>query len=565
MKGFTQPCGEPNGLEPMLWPEALLRRLNDTAAEETLLPMNEINKLLTEIHSRMDQYPAIPVCMFLFVLALIFWHRKTKKAVATGIPYTAQNTRNGLLSQVLYWWSPRDPLTIRDLLRSIAIFGASGSGKTSGSGYQLAKAIVGAGKKIGGIIFSSKPEDRDFWERIFKKAGRLRDLLVFSPDEPLRFDGLDSIQKSGGDTRDCTDSLMAMRDTVRQNRSGGGREGEDFWREQEERTDYNGIEILRLARGRVTAPDLQRFINGAALTPAALNTPEWRAGFHNRCLETAYSNIRTSIQRHDYEVAAEFWLKEWPSMADKTRSSILAGVMGTLHVFNTGVVRELMSTSTNVSPEVMDEGKWVLINMPISTYGASGAAVIGMWKYLAQRHILKRHATENTPACVIWADEAQRVVNSFDSAYLAECRSHRGCMVYLTQSIHAYYARLRGDGGEHETDALLTNFGGAKIFHAVGDDKTAAYASSLIGRRLTTHIGGSTAPTDNAYDELFGRSRFSASFSQHVENVLENREFMQGLRTGGEANGCMVDGIVVRSGEPFSNGEPWLKVAFSQK
>jgi hypothetical protein len=136
-------------------------------------------------------------------------------------------------------------------------------------------------------------------------------------------------------------------------------------------------------------------------------------------------------------------------------------------------------------------------------------------------------------------------------------------MVYLTQSIHSFYSRIRGEAGEHETDALLTNFY-HKIFHAVGDDKTATYGSSLIGRRTTTHFGGSMTPADNAYDELFGPSRLSPSWSEHVENILENREFMQGLRTGGPENGFMVDGIVVRSGEPFANGEAWMRVAFSQ-
>ena len=193
-----------------------------------------------------------------------------------------------------------------------------------------------------------------------------------------------------------------------------------------------------------------------------------------------------------------------------------------------------MSTGTNVSPAVFDQGKWVLVDMPISSYGASGAFVIGAWKFLTQWHILRRHATEKTPVCVIWADEAQKVVNSKDVAFLSECRSHRGCMVYLTQSIHSYYARLGGRTGEHEADALLTNFY-HKIFHAVGDDKTAAFGSSLVGRRLTTRMGGSMGAGESVGEELFGKhNRYSANFSQSIENILENREFMQGLRTGEE-------------------------------
>lgn len=502
-----------------------------------------------------DQYPAIPICLLLglFVLAVAKRNRARElKPKPAG----------GLLSQVLFWWSPRDPLTVRDLLRSIAIFGASGSGKTSGSGYQLARAIVmAAGLRIGGLILASKPEDREFWERIFRMAGRRNDLLVFGPDSPLRFNYLNFVQRSGGDTRDITQTITVIGETLEQS---NGHQSEQFWAKQNERMIYNAVEIVRRATGTATAPDLQRFINGAAQVPSALATPEWQAGFHNQCLQVAFGKLSTSIQRHDYALAADFWLKEYPAMNDRTRSSIIAGVMGILHVFNTGAVRELVSTTTNVSPAVMDQGKWVLVDMPISSHGAAGVFILAGWKYLTQRHILKRHATETTPACVVWADEAQKVVNSFDADYLAMCRSHRGCMVYLTQSIHSFYSRIRGEGGEHETDSLLTNFY-HKVAHALGDDKSAAYFSSLIGRRLTTHIGGSSSPADNVYDQLFGQSKFSASFSQNVENVLENREFMQNLRTGGEANNCMVDGIIVRSGSPFSNGEAWMKVAFSQK
>jgi hypothetical protein len=515
---------------------------------------------VNELYDLVDQYPAIPICMVLFLLFLVLMKRMGKRAQRSGRPKQGR----GLLSQVVCWFSPRDPLRIFDLLRSIIILGASGSGKTSGSGYQLARAIVGMGRKISCIIFASKPEDREFWQRIFQKAGRLRDLLIFSPQSQLRCNFLDFLLRFGGGTRDITQAIMVIGETLQQGSGGGGRESEPFWRREKGRMLYNGIEIVVRATGRVTAPDLQRFINGAAQSPAALSTPEWQSGFHSKCLEAAFGNARDSIQRHDYTLAAEYWLKEYPAMNDRTRSSIIAEVMGTLHVFNTGIVRELVSTTTNFSPAVMDQGLSILVDMPISSDGAAGAFVIGGMKYLSQWYILKRHVTEKTPVCVLWSDEYQKAANSGDPLFLAECRSHRGCMICLTQSIHSLYSRIH-EGGEHETDSLLTNFH-HKVAHALGDDRSAAYFSGLVGKRLTTHIGGSSSPAKTVADEIFGQHpRFSASVSQHIENELENRVFMQNLRTGGEANGCIVDGIVVRSGQPFSNGKAWLKVAFRQK
>ena len=63
---------------------------------------------------------------------------------------------------------------------------------------------------------------------------------------------------------------------------------------------------------------------------------------------------------------------------------------------------------------------------------------------------------------------------------------------------------------------------------------------------------------------MVGRSRFTSTFSTTVEPVVEPREFMSGLRTGGYPD-CVADAYVIRNGVPFSTGENFLRVAFSQK
>ncbi|HEY7327645.1 MAG TPA: type IV secretory system conjugative DNA transfer family protein [Gemmataceae bacterium] len=521
--------------------------------------MNGFENMMDKIFKLFDAYPAIPAAMGVFVVILIIRSRRQRVKQQS---YSAPARSGGLLSQILFSWSPLDPVPIRDLLRSIVIFGATGAGKSSGSGLLIAKAVAHC-RKIGGLILASKPEDREFWEKVFTKAGRARDLLVFSAASALRFNFIDFILRNNGDTREITKAIMVISETLEQS-GGEGRNTDQFWRRQNERMIYNAVEIVRLATGTVTAPDVQRFINGAAQTPATLATPEWRSGFHSRCLGAAHSNQRTSIQQHDYSLAADYWLNEYPVMSEKTRSSILAGVMGILHVFNTGIVRELVSTSTNVSPMAVEHGKWILIDLPISSEGAAGAFILGGWKYLTQWYILKRKATEETPACVIWCDEAQKVMNSVDGAFLAECRSHRGCMVYLTQSIHSFYSRIQGQAGEHETDALLTNFY-HKVFHPVGDDKSAGYGSSLVGQRMHMDVDTSGSAPEDMYDALWGQSKTSATTRHSMRKILEHREFMQGMRTGGPENDYKVDGLVVRSGTPFSTGEAFLRVEFDQR
>jgi type IV secretory pathway TraG/TraD family ATPase VirD4 len=467
------------------------------------------------------------------------------------------------LASVLLWWGENDAFTVRELLNGgIAIFGRTGSGKTSSSGKALANAIV-RHPGSGGLILAAKPEDTAMWQAIFAAAGRSDDLLVFSPENPLRFNFLDYEMQAGGHTRNITRCITVIGETLRSSDTTAG-ENADFWQREQERMIFNSVEIVKLATGKVGAPELQKFISTAAMNSGAIATAEWQAGFHNQCLKAAFEKRKTPTEQHDFDLAKEFWLGEFPNMADKTRSSIMTGVMGILHTFNTGVVRELVSTTTNVTPDDMFAGKWVLIDTAPSELGDIGNFVCAGWKYLTQKAVLRRHAGEADAINVIWCDEAQQFVNSHDAHYVAQCRSHKGCMVYLTQSLHSYYSALKGETGKHQADALLTNFH-HKVFHALGDVETAEFASGLIGKELRTFIGGSMAPQESVMDELMGHSKYTGSFNQHYEKVLQDNVFMNGLRTGGKANGLLCDCIVLRSGEPFASGQNWLWTTFSQE
>jgi hypothetical protein len=117
---------------------------------------------------------------------------------------------------------------------------------------------------------------------------------------------------------------------------------------------------------------------------------------------------------------------------------------------------------------------------------------------------------------------------------------------------------------EHEAKALLSNFG-LKCFHSTGDGETAKYASDLLGEVKRRKITYNPKVPEDMGEEIFGQSSGSCSLTEAFEPVLQPRVFMSGLRTGGRSNGYVVDGILIRSGEPFYSGENWLKVAFSQK
>ena len=137
-------------------------------------------------------------------------------------------------------------------------------------------------------------------------------------------------------------------------------------------------------------------------------------------------------------------------------------------------------------------------------------------------------------------------------------------MVVLTQSIHSFFSAIGGKEAQSQTKALLTNFG-HKVFMALGDEESAKYASSLAGRAAIRLGSTSRKGMGAAFDELMGRISLSTSLGEHIEDLIQARLFMNGLRTGGPENGYVADGWVIRNGKAFSSGENAMLVGFSQR
>jgi hypothetical protein len=481
----------------------------------------------------------------------MFW-KKSKKPDARSV-----------LDRALLHWNLHDLFTLRDLLNGgCLILGRAGSGKTSSSGRTLMQAIVD-NSRSGGLILAAKPEDAEDVRKIFSKAGRLNDLIIFDANSGMRCNFFGCLKRP----RDVVQFVTTMSEVMKRGDSkGGGGDNSRFYDQQEERTIYNAVAALQAAGEPLTAPNVHAFIMTAARTPEELGGAGWQRNYHNRILERGFNARKTPIEAHDYRLCLDFWIKEWPGMMDaKTRGNILAGVQGTLHTMNTGIVREMVSRGTNCSPADILGGKWVLVNFPPSTWGATGLLISTGWKQLVELAILERHADDASPFVTIWCDEAHQFVTSFDSSFIAQCRSHKGCLVYLSQSVSSFYAAMKGEGGKHQADGLLANF--ATVIAHSCDPVSAKWLASKLGRRKEILCSGGfqRGPEYSVYDELMGHGvGFSSNFSEHYEQVLQDQEFMIG-RTGGPANGYVADAIVIKSGEPFSDGRSYQRVTFSQK
>jgi hypothetical protein len=469
-----------------------------------------------------------------------------------------------MLDMAILRWTPNDPFTMRNLLDGgICILGRPGSGKTSSSGMLLARGCVGY-PGSGGLILSSSPTDLAMWQAVFKRAGRQDDLIVFGPKHPHQFNVIDYLAKLGADNRELAKAITTIGEAmdVDDSRSGGG-ESDKFWPMQVKTVLETAITVVMLAEGKVTIPLLHDFIISAAQTPLEMKDDVWKAKYMNRCFGKAHAREKTPIEQNNFKLAFDKWITQWPAMSDKTRSSVEAGVMGILHVFNSGEPRMLLSQETTVSPDVMDQGKWVFVDMSAGQYGSSGAFVLNSWRFATQKFVTRRIPNEWKNPIIIWADEAGKLVNSADSFYLTESRKFGGATVFLCQSMQSFHAALPGDRGKSQAEVLLGCFA-TKVAHAIGDPGTAEWLSKLLGKRLKTriNINGRAGPQAT---QPGGESAGGFSSGTTLEPVLDTGDFMHNLRTGGKINKYLCDAVVLRSGEPFSSGDNHLIIPFSQR
>lgn len=100
------------------------------------------------------------------------------------------------LDDVLFKWTKLDDYCLRDLMRSAAVVGATGAGKTSSVAKWFIEAIV-RHPRHSMLGLAAKQSDIRDWQKYYRNADRLDDLIVFEPGGPYAFNLLNYIQKAG--------------------------------------------------------------------------------------------------------------------------------------------------------------------------------------------------------------------------------------------------------------------------------------------------------------------------------------------------------------------------------
>lgn len=482
--------------------------------------------------------------------------------VPSSVDNQAKNIDPFDLQRPLVDFGGGDTWTIGDACEGVQIFGSTGSGKTSGSGKQLAYSFLEAG--FGGLILTAKKDERETWERYCEETGR--ELYIFGVGEPWRFNFLEYELFRDGSGAGRTDNLVELFFTIIELAVSAKETSDPYWHHAGKQLVRNAIELIKLSGQPLTLKQLYNLIISAPKTHKEVMSLKEMAGNADQsvfmqCLIGCEQN-RPQLswsQQEDLDLTISYWLQDFVSLADKTRSIIINGFTALADPFLRGDMRDLFCTDLTIAPEFTHHHGLLLVDLCVFEYGEVGRYAQVLMKYIWQQATMRRTGGPGTIPTFLWADESQFFVNDKDAKFQSVARSARACTVYLTQNLPNYYAQMGDYAG---VKGLLGNLK-TKIFHNNDDVETNGWASELIGKETQTRYSSSTSSPKNKEVNQLEVNR-SMTTSQVVEYQVRPEAFTT-LKQGGQENSNTVSGILFKSGKVWkASNRAYRHVDFRQ-
>ncbi len=473
------------------------------------------------------------------------------------------------LSAPLLEWADDVPWRVGSAAMGTMIFGSTGSGKSTGSLAAICNAQLRAG--FGGLFLTTKLEDRDTYIKYVRDAGRMDDLLIFSPDNWLRYNFIAEERAQSKDgialVENLTALLMAVTELGERSGSGGssGGDSERFFRLEATRLARNGLLALVLSRDVITIPDLHKLITSAAVSLEQVTSESWQQGsFCFACLRAADDAPKSESMRADFDLALTYFLNEWPALSARTRSVVQSTLTSSTDLLSRGAARDMLSSPTsNISPTDCYEGAIIIADFPVLLYHDIGQLIQVILKFAWQRAHARRDISVNHRPTFIVADEAQMLLVDADQQFQAISRSTRTAVVYATQSISGMIDAMGGTGAEPKVHALLGNLQ-TRICHQQSDIRTVQYMQELIGHSRQLMMTGNQSHEADWLAPLMGQtSGGSAGFSETFEHEIHAAD-LHSLAKGGPPH-WMTEALVYEGGRRFLGGKRWLRAGFPQR
>lgn len=482
--------------------------------------------------------------------------------------------------------SGKIPFTIRTAFESVHVFGGIGSGKTSSVGKLLSMKYLQAG--WGGLVLTSKNDERDNWVEYAKATNRESDLLILEPRGSHNFNFLKYLagQSNGGElTENIVDVLKTVIKASQDKNS--GRANDEFWSNALDQVLNFSIELVKMAYGSVTVDVLYEIIQSlpkenTRITPEQGQSPTAffkafsivrdRLKKEINTWETLLGKEKISVLKHNniYERELQkavpdarmfsyidtFFIETFRVLSDKTRSIIDFTISGFFfRLLKEPVFSLFCDGISTINPELSANGKIIIINLPTKEFSKVGRDCQILFKYIWQKAMQGRKINDHTQPVFLFIDENQEFIHEHDADFQATARSSRIANIFLSQNLNNYFAIMGGEKSEHRVKSFLGTIG-TKFFLANADVETNDYSSSIIGDVYKEVITEATAVSGDSFSKTTTRQA-------SLERAIRPEEFAS-LNTGGKRNNYLVQGIMHRQGDKLLNGKNYLKVTFDQ-
>jgi hypothetical protein len=478
---------------------------------------------------------------------------------------------------VLRDWGNGEGFRLSDALTGVCVFGATGSGKTSGPAKHLAYGYLAAG--FGGLVLCAKKEERRQWEQWAAECDRTDDLVIIDASGANRFNFMAweaSRPEAGGG---LTINIVNLLDEIATAISGGSGQTEGgggsnkFWEDALHHMNTNLVDLPLFAEIPVSLPLLADIVASAPLNAEQAKDDKWQTesacGKILKEADDATKKASAGI-RDDFMRCQKYWESEFPNLAEKTRSIISLTFSMLARPLVTRPLRQLFSADTNIKPEDTFGGKIIIVDLPVQEFRLVGRIANLAWKYCFQVAVLRRTPPTKPDAYLrpvfLWADEAQNFVTNFDAEYQATARSAGGCTVYLTQNRESYGRVLKN---MNAVDSLLGNL--QCKFFCQNTGLTNDWASFILGQRWVKTTSTSAGQSQNEAtpknpDEQ--RSHNSGVNRSEQKKLFVESAMFTTLKRGGAAHNFQVEAIVYNGGNLFYDGNlalPFRLLTFNQR
>src|ERR1041385_2869753 len=221
---------------------------------------------------------------------------------------------------ILRDWGSGHAFRLADALTGVCVFGATGSGKTSGPAKHLAYGYLAAG--FGGLVLCAKKEERRQWQAWAAETGRADDLVIIDAGGKWRFNFIDweaSRPEEGGG---LAINIVNLLDEIAGAISGGGGPAEGgrgdnkFWEDALHHLNTNLVELVLLAGLQISFALLRSIVTTASdrdpprvvaettssgKTHFTISTPTWWNSFYwLGCKSPLPCSGPSSLRRHTH-------------------------------------------------------------------------------------------------------------------------------------------------------------------------------------------------------------------------------------------------------------------------